>query len=205
MNGCEERTFMNDDVVDVRAVRKPDKHPTIFAAYNALECGESFVLVNNHDPLHLHEEFEDEYAGSYEWDYLESGPRVWRIEIRKLTSTPLPRLLCNSALVTAADSDATGAAWKLQTRERDLDSNIIRLPPTGTIGRHTGPDVDVLVHVLSGTGELTTENGALALTPGALVWLPRRSSRQFTAGSDGISYLTVHQRRQALTLSTRSS
>ena len=195
---------MNDNVVDVRTVRKPDKHPTIFAAYRALECGESFVLVNNHDPLHLHDEFESEHPGSYGWDYLESGPRVWRIEIRKLTSTSLPRVLCNSALVTA-DSDATGAARTLPARDRDLDSNIIRLPPTGVIGRHTGPDVDVLVHVLAGTGELTTENGDLALTPGALVWLPRRSSRQFTAGPDGLSYLTVHQRRQALTLTTRTS
>jgi uncharacterized protein (DUF2249 family) len=196
---------MNDNVVDVRTVRKPDKHPTIFAAYSALERGESFVLINNHDPLHLHEEFVSEHPGSYGWDYLESGPRVWRIEIRKLTSAPLPRLLCNSTLVTAADSDSTCAAWKLQARERDLDSNIIRLPPTGIIGRHTGPDVDVLVHVLDGTGELATENGTVALTPGALVWLPRRSSRQFTAGTDGLSYLTVHQRRQALTLTPGSS
>jgi uncharacterized protein (DUF2249 family)/quercetin dioxygenase-like cupin family protein len=195
---------MNDNVVDVRTVRKPDKHPMIFAAYSALECGESFVLVNNHDPLHLHDEFESEHTGSYGWDYLESGPREWRIEIRKLTNAPLPRLLCNGTLV-AADSDATGVAWTLKARERDLDSNIIRLPPTGIIGRHAGPDVDVLVHVLAGTGELATENGAVALAPGALVWLPRRSSRQFTAGSDGLSYLTVHQRRQALTLTTRTS
>lgn len=196
---------MNEHVIDVRTVRKPDKHPTIFAAYSALECGESFELVNNHDPLHLHEEFESEHPGSYGWDYLESGPRVWRIEIRKLTSTPLPRLLGNTTLVTAADSDATGAVWKLHTRERDLDSNIIRLPPTGIIGRHTGPDVDVLVHVIYGNGELATENGTVALTPGDLVWLPRRSSRQFAAGSDGLSYLTVHQRRQSLTLTTRST
>ena len=33
-----------------------------------------------------------------------------------------------------------------------------------------------------------------------LVWLPRRSLREFTAGPDGLTYLTVHQRRQALTL-----
>ena len=30
---------MNDNVLDVRTVRKSDKHPTIFAAYSALECG----------------------------------------------------------------------------------------------------------------------------------------------------------------------
>jgi hypothetical protein len=36
--------------LDVRQLRKPDKHPTIFATYAALPVGESFVLVNNHDP-----------------------------------------------------------------------------------------------------------------------------------------------------------
>ncbi len=41
---------MADNELDVRQLRKPDKHPTIFATYAALAVGESFVLVNNHDP-----------------------------------------------------------------------------------------------------------------------------------------------------------
>ncbi|WP_306316083.1 cupin domain-containing protein [Mycobacterium ostraviense] len=94
----------------------------------------------------------------------------------------------------------TGAAWKLEVRERDLDSNIVALPPDGGIGMHTGPDLDVLIHVLSGSGRLSTEEGTINLHPGALLWLPRRSRRQFTAGPEGLRYLTVHQRRQALAL-----
>jgi uncharacterized protein (DUF2249 family) len=42
-----------DNERDVRQLRKPDKHPTIFATYAAMSVGESFVLVNNHDPKHL--------------------------------------------------------------------------------------------------------------------------------------------------------
>lgn len=42
--------------LDVRPLRKPDKHPQIFAAYGALPVGAAFVLVN--DPKHLREEFE---------------------------------------------------------------------------------------------------------------------------------------------------
>ena len=34
-------------------------------------------------------------------------------------------------------TDVTGAAWKLQIRERDLDSNIIALTPGGTIEAHS--------------------------------------------------------------------
>ncbi|WP_332909379.1 cupin domain-containing protein [Mycobacterium ostraviense] len=100
----------------------------------------------------------------------------------------------------AAPTDVTGAAWKLEVRERDLDSNIVALPPDGGIGMHTGPDLDVLIHVLSGSGRLSTEEGTINLHPGALLWLPRRSRRQFTAGPEGLRYLTVHQRRQALAL-----
>ena len=92
--------------------------------------------------------------------------------------------------------------WKLQMRERDLDSNIIGLSPGATIDAHAGPDVDVLIHVLAGSGQLTTELDTLTLCTGSLIWLPRRSRRQFTAGPDGLRYLTVHQRRQALTLTT---
>lgn len=190
--------------LDVRTLRKPDKHPTIFAAYRDLPVGGSFVLVNDHDPKHLREEFQTDHPGSYGWEYLNTEPRDWRIRITKLTTTPLPRILVNTTDLAAdvGQPDITGAAWKLQVRDRDLDSNIIALPPGTSIDAHTGPDLDVLIHILAGTGQLTTEQGQLELQPGALIWLPRRSRRQFTAGSDGLRYLTVHQRRQALILDT---
>jgi uncharacterized protein (DUF2249 family)/quercetin dioxygenase-like cupin family protein len=197
---------MPEPELDVRPLRKPDKHPTIFAAYHDLSAGDSFVLVNNHDPRHLHDEFETEHAGSYGWDYVESGPRTWRIRISKLTRTPLPRVLVDTSTldVSATEADATGALWKLDVRERDLDSNVIALPPGGTIDAHDGPDLDVMIHVLSGTGELAREQGSIDLHPGVLVWLPQRSRRAFTAGPEGLRYLTVHRRRQALVLQTRS-
>ncbi|OBI98688.1 hypothetical protein A5660_04665 [Mycobacterium alsense] len=188
---------MADSELDVRGLRKPDKHPTIFAEYAGLAVGESFVLVNNHDPRHLRDEFDADHPGSYGWDYVEKGPQVWRIRITKLTSTPLPRVLADTS---AAEPGATGVVWKLEAKERDLDSNVIALPAGGGIDSHAGPDLDVLIHVLSGGGRLTTEAGTVDLFPGALLWLPRRSRRQFSAGPDGLRYLTVHKRRQALLL-----
>jgi uncharacterized protein (DUF2249 family) len=184
--------------LDVRALPKPDKHPAIFAAFQGLSTGAHFVLVNNHDPKHLRAEFEADYAGSYGWEYVERGPQVWRIRIAKLAGTALPRILVdNAAEVTEAGSTV---AWRLQARERDLDSNIIALAPDGIIETHVGPDLDVLIYVLSGSGELGTENGSLDLQPGVLAWLPRRSQRRLSAGAQGLRYLTVHRRRQALVL-----
>jgi hypothetical protein len=50
-------------------------------------------------------------------------------------------------------------------------------------------------------GQLTTELGnRVDLEPGALVWLPRRSRRQLSAGPAELRYRTVHQRREALVL-----
>lgn len=190
---------MAEKELDVRELPKPQKHPTIFATYGALAVGESFVLVNNHDPKHLRDEFETDYPASYGWEYVEKGPKVWRIRITKLTATSLPRVLANTAEV-AAEPDVTGAVWKLEVRERDLDSNVIALAPGGGIDAHAGADVDVLIHVLSGSGLLVTEQGEIELVPGALLWLPKRSRRQFSAGPDGLRYLTVHQKREILPL-----
>ena len=196
---------MGDHELDVRPLRKPDKHPAIFQAYAAVPPGESLVLVNDHDPRHLHDEFEVEHPGGYAWDYLARDRGAWRIRITKLASTPLPRVLADTSALSTVAADATGVIWKLQMRERDLDSNVIALASGATIDAHAGPDVDVLIHVLAGSGQLCTEVDTLELRPGSLTWLPRRSRRQFTAGSDGLKYLTVHRRRQALTLTTATA
>jgi uncharacterized protein (DUF2249 family) len=47
----------------------------IFARFDALAAGESFVLVNSHDPIHLREEFARDRPGAYDWRYLESNRR----------------------------------------------------------------------------------------------------------------------------------
>ena len=60
-----------------------EKHPTIFHTFDALQPGESFVLVNDHDPFPLRYQFEAERAGGFGWDYLEQGPQVWRVEISR--------------------------------------------------------------------------------------------------------------------------
>lgn len=192
------------DELDVRQVPKPQRHPKIFERFEALPPGASFVLVNSHDPKHLRQEFERDHPGAYGWEYLESSAGVCRVQISKLTTADLPRVVGNTQTVArgAQPADATGAVWKLEMSQRGLDANMIRLAPGGTIEAHTGPDLDVLLHVVDGGGRLTTETGEVTLVAGALAWLPRRSRRSIQAGPDGLAYLTVHPRRPALNIST---
>lgn len=69
--------------LDVRVIPPREKHPAIFQTFAALAPGESFVLVNDHDPRPLRYQFEAEHQGEFEWNYLEQGPVVWRVEIAK--------------------------------------------------------------------------------------------------------------------------
>lgn len=195
-----ERNPVSDKELDVRALRRPDRDTAISRTYEALSVGESFVLVTNHDPHHVREGFDTDHPGSHSWEYLDQGPQTWRIHISKLATTPLPRVVCDTTTVIHHSQPQWGVAWKLPMHRRDLDSNIIRLSPGASIGAHVGPDLDVLLLVLDGTGHLTTEIHTIDLHPGALIWLPQRSQRQLTAGPHGLSYLTVHQRRQSLVL-----
>jgi uncharacterized protein (DUF2249 family) len=67
--------------LDVRVLPHGQRHDVIFATYDALVGGSGFVIVNDHDPRPLHYQFEAEHAGEFTWDYLESGPEVWRVRI----------------------------------------------------------------------------------------------------------------------------
>ncbi len=68
-------------VLDVRDLAPARRHETIFAAYRDLAPGAGFVLVNDHDPKPLRYQFEAEHAGQFTWQYLESGPEVWRVRM----------------------------------------------------------------------------------------------------------------------------
>lgn len=187
--------------LDVRTIAKQDRHPQIFATYSELPVGGSLVLIADHDPIPLRREFDVDQPGSFDWEHLNREPRDWRIRITKRASTPLPRLMVTTHEL-ADGPDASGVLWKVEARERDLDSNVIALAAGDTIDTHRGPDLDVMIHVLTGSGSLITECGTVELHPGALLWLPRRSQRAFAAGPQGLSYLTVHKRRQSLLLDT---
>ncbi len=68
-------------MLDVRTLIPRDRHRQIFETYATLEPGESFVLVNDHDPLPLYYQFDAEHEGEFSWSYLEEGPTTWRVEI----------------------------------------------------------------------------------------------------------------------------
>ncbi len=74
--------------LDVRTIPPRDKHPTIHRLLDQLAEGEVLRLLNDHEPRPLRYELEADRPGAFEWNYLESGPELWRVEIRKLEHAP---------------------------------------------------------------------------------------------------------------------
>lgn len=69
--------------IDVRTIIPRERHPLIFATFDALAAGEGLLLINDHDPKPLYYQFQAEAEGEFTWEYLENGPDVWRVRIGK--------------------------------------------------------------------------------------------------------------------------
>ncbi|MCP5098284.1 MAG: DUF2249 domain-containing protein [Chloroflexi bacterium] len=73
---------MSDEtILDIRPVLPKDRHPKIFTLFENLASGESFILINDHDPKPLFYQFQAERTGQFTWEYLEEGPDDWRVRI----------------------------------------------------------------------------------------------------------------------------
>lgn len=72
---------MPQTTIDVRTIVPRERHPLIFRTFEGLRPGEAFELVNDHDPKPLYYQFQAELGPTFDWQYLEQGPEVWRVRI----------------------------------------------------------------------------------------------------------------------------
>jgi len=69
------------NTLDVRTIVPRERHPLIFGTFRKLAPGDAFLLVNDHDPKPLYYQFQAELGEPFKWEYLESGPEVWKVRI----------------------------------------------------------------------------------------------------------------------------
>lgn len=67
--------------LDVRPEQARRRHQLIYETYSALGVGESFELINDHDPKPLYYQLAAEHVGEFVWYPLVEGPEVWRVRI----------------------------------------------------------------------------------------------------------------------------
>jgi quercetin dioxygenase-like cupin family protein len=95
----------------------------------------------------------------------------------------------------AAGEERSGALWRLDGD--DLQANLVRLGAGDRIQPHQNDEVDVVVVVISGQGELTLGGQVHPLGPMALVHLPKGTVRAMVAVDGPLAYLSIHRRRSA--------
>ena len=69
------------DELDVRSLAPAQRHQLIFSTIDRLEAGRNLTLVNDHDPLPLRYQLEATRGDSFSWEYLEQGPKTWKVRI----------------------------------------------------------------------------------------------------------------------------
>jgi uncharacterized protein (DUF2249 family) len=74
--------------LDVRPIPPRQKHPTIHETLRALAEGGTLRLINDHDPRPLRFELDADYPEIFGWEYVESGPEIWRVDISKRAAMP---------------------------------------------------------------------------------------------------------------------
>lgn len=71
--------------LDVRPVEPRHRFDTIMRAYEGLTTGEVLELTVDHDPTCMYYTLKALHGPeTFAFDYLESGPEVWRVEVTRL-------------------------------------------------------------------------------------------------------------------------
>jgi uncharacterized protein (DUF2249 family) len=73
------------NTLDVRPVEPKDRFDAIMAAYESLEPGAELELAVDHDPMCMYYTLKATRGDdAFSFRYLEQGPEVWRVRVRKL-------------------------------------------------------------------------------------------------------------------------
>jgi uncharacterized protein (DUF2249 family) len=79
-----------DNILDLREIPRPQRHSLVFAKFDGLAVAESFVLINDHDPVPLNRQMAAMRPGQVAWEYIERGPDNFCIRVRRIASADGP-------------------------------------------------------------------------------------------------------------------
>ena len=78
-------TTIAPPVIDIRQLGPcVERKACVLAAFDALQRGQSLIVVNDHLPRGLRAHFDEQRPGMFAWQMLEEGPDVFRVEIERI-------------------------------------------------------------------------------------------------------------------------
>ncbi len=91
---------------------------------------------------------------------------------------------------------SNGAIWGTETE--DLNATLVRWEIGDFVSAHRNDEVDVIVSVISGTGNAVVDGVAHPMFPGAILVIPKGTVRAITPSDCPLVYLNIHKRRRKL-------
>jgi quercetin dioxygenase-like cupin family protein len=105
-----------------------------------------------------------------------------------------PQIVATADLLAA--DEGHGPLWSATTE--DLNVNLVAFPAGEGVPRHVNAEVDVLLLVVSGEGEVEVDGVAHRVGAGQLCLIPKGASRAIRALDGRFAYVTCHRRRGGL-------
>ncbi len=60
------------------------QHERLLSRFDALGLQEAIELIGDADPVHLFVQLASARPGSFDWVYVEQGPRRWRVRLKRI-------------------------------------------------------------------------------------------------------------------------
>ncbi len=80
---CDASTLETERIIDVRELNPRVRHTVILQLFDHLDGGGSLQLVADHPPEPLRRQFDARIGCGCAWTYLEQGPDIWRVRLRR--------------------------------------------------------------------------------------------------------------------------
>jgi quercetin dioxygenase-like cupin family protein len=96
-----------------------------------------------------------------------------------------------------------GPVWGIACE--DLNATVVEWPGGGGPPEHVNAERDIVLVVVSGSVELALDGEPRTLSAGEVAVIPKGSTRRIVAGPEGVRYVTVHRRREGLTIEPLSA
>ena len=85
-----QNPIAQEKIFDGRSIPCSVKHGLIIQKWLDLAAGDYFVLLNDHDPVRMHQQFSAEWPGAFAWQHLQIGPDEFLVKIIKLKALAEP-------------------------------------------------------------------------------------------------------------------
>lgn len=93
-------------------------------------------------------------------------------------------------------AEGSGPQWGHESE--DLDLTLLNWTAGQQVAAHVNNEVDVVMIVVAGMGEVVVNGHAHQLTPGQALLIPKGAERAIRCTGERFGYLSVHRRRRGL-------